>query len=156
MVIMPTATSSRRKTNTRRQISSDIEEDNPTQNRAREDVDDDDEHPRESKSVKKEKKPANKRKQERESQPDRGEDDDEDDSRIDVDNFHDQPLGKADLTKLNGLSMDWAAMGKKIRQNWNVVGDVAVSMADVAEGDEGEKVTNSRRCPRLIYTLMFR
>jgi hypothetical protein len=156
---MPAASYSRRKTNSRRQISSDIEEDNPTQH-TQDNLDDhdDDEPRRVSKSVKKEKKPNIKQRQEPQGHPnhdDQDDEDDEDDSRINVDDFHNQPLGKRDLPKLAGMSSDWSQMAKKIRQNWNVVGDVAISMADVAEEDEGEKASHLRPYRFVFLHLCF-
>ncbi|KAG6866300.1 hypothetical protein C0991_006396 [Blastosporella zonata] len=142
---MPTATFTRKKSN-KRQASSDIEEDRPTQ-RSAEQVDEDDDDPRSRRRanvVKKEKKPvinANRQQiRDDDDEMDNNEDDDDNDNdRIDVDNFSDQPLGKVDVAKLQGLSRDWAAVAEELRPTWNVVGDVAVALADYGEGDD---VTN--------------
>ncbi|KAE9404002.1 hypothetical protein BT96DRAFT_964324 [Gymnopus androsaceus JB14] len=136
---MPSATS-RRRTNPRAQ-SSDIE-DGPTQRSAREDVDEDDEEPQ--RVVKKEKnKAAAKGKgkaRASEAQPDEDDDeDDDDDDRIDVDNFTNQPLIKADVSKMRGLATDWAAMVKTIQRTNTMVAEVAVALADNAESGDGRK-----------------
>lgn len=145
---MAPATSSRRKTHTRRQASSDIEEGQPSQREARDDVMDEDEDgpPRRS-TVKKEKEKKPTKKQERAPVPDAedvgdGAEEDDDDEVIDVDNFANQPLLKQDLTKLTGLSSDWEGISKKIRQGWDAVEQVAISFADVGEGEEAQKVRN--------------
>lgn len=140
---MPTATSSRRKAS-RRQMSSDIEEDRPSQTKSNEQVDDEDEGGSRSRrrptNGVKEKKPIISKQKERDH-VNKGEDgDDDDDGRIDIANFRDQPLGRADVAKLQGISRDWGNMERQVRQNWSVVGDVGVSMAEAAEGDDAEKV----------------
>jgi len=138
---MPTATFSRRNVS-RRQASSDIEQDQPTQKRGREVVDDeDDEEPPRLRvnGVKKEKKATSSRQVTRQSQRDENQDDGEDDDdRIDVDNFHDQALGRVDLPKLLGLSKEWQQMEKQVQQNWNDIVDVAASVADAAEGADAD------------------
>lgn len=144
---MPTASFSRRNAS-RRQASSDIEEDQLTQRRRREAVDDEDEEPRRRMNgVKKEKKASSSRQTARngdnKDDNDNGEDED---GRIDVENFHDQPLSRADLPKLQGLSKDWQQMGKQVQQNWNVIADVAASVADAAEGADAEAVCFSFLC----------
>ncbi|KAF8895410.1 hypothetical protein BD779DRAFT_1499346 [Infundibulicybe gibba] len=135
--------SSRRKP--RRQVSSDIE-DEKTPIHTQEQVDNEDETIEQPRSrsaaarVKREKKPMKNTEQDSESdEAPAAEMDADDDERIDVENFRNQPLRRADLSKLQGLSSDWLHMKKKIRQNWGVIGDVAVSMAETAEGDDGEK-----------------
>ncbi|KAG5648282.1 hypothetical protein DXG03_004852 [Asterophora parasitica] len=146
---MPTATFSRRKS--KRQASSDIEDDRPSQSRHVDQVegDQDDSRLRQrgANGVKKEKKPAITKK--RGSGRDEGnkdavdgdgdDDDDDDDGTIDVDNFHDQPLRRADVAKLQGISRDWNMMDKEVRPNWRVVGDVAVALAETGEGDDMEE-----------------
>ncbi|KAG6917463.1 hypothetical protein DXG01_002440 [Tephrocybe rancida] len=137
---MPTATSTRKRTH-RRQASSDIEEDGPSQSRNDEqvEVDEDDSRTRRrANGVKNEKKSVVAAKQELTRDDDDDEEDDDDDDRIDVDNFSDQPLGKNDVNKLLGYSRDWAGFADQVRPNWNVVGDVAVVLAD-SEGGGIEK-----------------
>lgn len=148
---MPAATFSRRNAS-KRQASSDIEEDQPTQQRAREavdDEDDEDEQPRRRvNGVKKEKKVTSSRTKkppkdddaDEDDEEEEKEDDDDDDDKIDVRNFHDQSLSRADLPKLQGLSKDWQQMEKQVQQNWSVIVDVAASVADAAEGDDAEAV----------------
>lgn len=148
---MPVTTFSRRKNSSRRQNSSDIEEDRPSQSRADEQVDEDedeDDQPRRrTNGVKKEKKPSTSSRRAETARPkdedtdgeaDNGEDDDDD--KIDIANFQDQPIAKADMKKLLGLSQDWNQMEKLIRQHWKVIGEAAVSMAEAAEGNDAEEV----------------
>ena len=143
---MPTATFSRRNAS-RRLASSDIEEDQPIQKKGREVVDDEEDENEQSRrrvnGVKKEKKATSSRQVARQSQKDTNKDDDneeDDNDRIDVDNFHDQPLGRVDLPKLLGLSKEWQQMEKQVQQNWNVIVDVAASVADAAEGADADEV----------------
>ncbi|RDB17908.1 E3 SUMO-protein ligase nse2 [Hypsizygus marmoreus] len=144
---MPVSTFSRRKSS-RRQMSSDIEEDRPSQSRADEQVEEADEGPsrRRTNGVKKEKKPNISRRQERapevngnRDEDDEDDDDDDEDGRIDIANFRDQPLAKTDVVKLQGIARDWNQMEITTRQNWRVVGDVAVAIADAAEGEDAEQ-----------------
>ncbi|KAF5382432.1 hypothetical protein D9615_002959 [Tricholomella constricta] len=137
---MPVAKFSRRKSS-KRQASSDIEDDRPSQSRAADQVEDDEDDSRSRRrtnGIKSEKKPDFSRKKEPkrvEADDEDADDDDDDDGRIDVENFHDQPLRRAEMTKLQGISRDWNMMEKQVRPNWNVVGDVAVALAEVGEGD---------------------
>lgn len=140
---MPVASSSRRRAN--RQPSSDnIEEDNPTQQSTNlDEVDgdeDEDEQPRHTSKRVKQEKTTKKRKVELQQTEDG--DGDDDDGRIDINDLHDQPLDKQDTMKLRGMAEDWSRIRKSIHQPaFNLVKDVAVAMAEVAEGDEGEKVS---------------
>ncbi|KAJ6508918.1 hypothetical protein C8R45DRAFT_1208504 [Mycena sanguinolenta] len=140
---MPVATSSRRRKSAR-QASSDIEEDQPTQGTrvaARDDVDDDEEDaPRRSKKdkvqVKKEvvKKEKGKARQEEEDD----DDDDDEDDRIDIANFADQPLTKADGPKIHGLCKDWQSVEGVMHQPASVISAVAAAIAEV-DGDEAQE-----------------
>ncbi|KAJ6557375.1 hypothetical protein DFH09DRAFT_1262322 [Mycena vulgaris] len=140
---MPVATSSRRRKTTR-QASSDIEEDQSTQGgRAQDEVDDDEDEdkdapPRrvkkEKTAVKKEKGPA--KSQSRREDPEEVED--EDDDRIDIDNFADQPLTKADCAKILGLSKDWMTVEDAMHQPSPIIGRVASAMAEVS-GEEAQE-----------------
>ncbi|KAJ7505425.1 hypothetical protein B0H11DRAFT_1796168 [Mycena galericulata] len=132
---MPVATSRRRKT--ARQASSDIEEDQPTQGgNVRDDVDEDeDDAPQ--RRVKKEKKPGVKKEKEAATQDPEDEEDDEED-RIDIDNFADQPLVKADCQKLSGFSKDWTSVEVVMHQPSDIIARVAASMAEVA-GEEAQE-----------------
>lgn len=142
---MPVASSSRRKSaRSRREPSSDrIEEDYPSQHAGNNDDveggDDEEEQPR--RKVKKEKK-ARKRAQgdsESDNDPPVVEDDDED-NRIDIENFHDQPLDKKEGTKLSGIAQDWEMIRKQIHQgSFALAKDVATSLADVLEGDNANQ-----------------
>ncbi|GLB38458.1 putative zinc-finger of the MIZ type in Nse subunit [Lyophyllum shimeji] len=135
---MPVTTFSHRKSN-KRQASSDIEEDGPSYSRAAAQADDDEHEPqprRQTNGVKKEKKLARKQEPTRDEDDDGAEDDDDDDERIDVDNFRDQPLRRADVNKLQGVSRDWNNFDLQVRPNWNVVGDVAVALAEAGEGSD--------------------
>lgn len=134
-----TATSSRRKATTRAQDDSDIE-DGLTQGTAREDVDEDeDEAPRRAKTEKRILK-GKSRATEAQKTVSNDDDDDDDDERIDVNNFADQPLPKADVQKINGLSSDWQNMVKTIHRSNNMVSGVAVALADNAEGEDAQRV----------------
>lgn len=139
---MPVATSRRRKT--ARQASSDIEEDQPTQGgNVRDDVDDaDDDAPQ--RKVKKEKAAVKKEKGTARPQEDPEEDEDDDDDRIDIDNFADQPLTKADCSKLAGFSKDWAGVEVVMHQPSPIIARVAASMAEVA-GEEAQEVCSFAR-----------
>ncbi|KAJ7147531.1 hypothetical protein C8R43DRAFT_535232 [Mycena crocata] len=136
---MPVATSRRKRAT--RQASSDIEEDQPTQARhARDDVDDEEEdvparRPKKEKpAVKKEKGAA--KGQSRQAQPD--EDDDDDDDRIDIENFADQPLTKADCSKIQGLASDWDSIETALHQPSPIISGVAASMTEAAGEDAQE------------------
>ncbi|KAJ7288421.1 hypothetical protein C8J57DRAFT_1280184 [Mycena rebaudengoi] len=141
---MPVATS-RRKKPARRQASSDIE-DEATQGRtARDEVDEDEDEDDAPSRVKKEKTARQEGKGSCERKigscfPKRSKTmtDDEDD-RIDIDNFADQPLTKADTTKINGLMADWQAVEGAMHQNAAIISHVAVSMAEVSNGEEGQE-----------------
>jgi len=143
--VMPVATFSRRKSTARRQASSDIEEDRPTQQRAGEQVDDEDsedEKPRVHRrpnGVKKEKKGNSLRQVEKTREDgDEHSNGEDDDDRIDVENFQNHPLRRDDLQKLQGLSKDWQQMEESVRKNWGIIGDVATAIAEAAEGDDVE------------------
>jgi hypothetical protein len=151
---MPTATFSRRNAS-RRHASSDIEEDRSPKRRGREamdDEEDEDEQPRRRvNGVKREKKATSSRQAAK--QPEicidkvDYDDDGDDDDKIDVENFHNQPLSRADLPKLQGISNDWQQMERQVQQNWNVIADVATSLADAAEGNDAEAV-----CINLLFS----
>ncbi|KAF8631792.1 hypothetical protein AX17_005007 [Amanita inopinata Kibby_2008] len=140
---MPAASSSRKRLTRRQRVASDIEEDESTQNKpeVKEDVGG------KSRRVKKEKGAVGKRKRVEEEHSDgqhdeeqvEGDDGDENDARIDITNLSDQPLGRAELQKLKGLASDWQVMDKSIQQSWARVREVAVAMAEAAEGPEGEQ-----------------
>ncbi|KAJ7696060.1 hypothetical protein B0H17DRAFT_1008113 [Mycena rosella] len=140
---MPVATSSRRR-KTARQASSDIEEDQPTQKgRAQDDeVDEDDEDDAPpTRPVKKEKAAVKKEKGTAKSQPRREdpEDDEEDeDDRIDIDNFADQALTKADGAKIVGFCKDWNSIEETMHQPSPIISRVASAMAEVA-GEEAQE-----------------
>jgi hypothetical protein len=139
-IIMPVASSSRRRTRITKQSSSDrIEEDNPTQQG--EDVDgDEEEQPKQSTKRAKGKARATSRgalQQETVG----GEDDVEEDEN-DYKNLPDQPLSKSDAAKLKGLALDWSQIRKGIHQpSFNQLRDIAIALADTTEGDEAEGVS---------------
>ncbi|KAJ7601027.1 zinc-finger of the MIZ type in Nse subunit-domain-containing protein [Mycena floridula] len=127
----------------RRQPSFDGIEDAVSQNRTQDDVVDDD---GDEVSVKKEKKSKKSRKatvqvasNDDDDEGNPAPDDDEEDDIIDMENFGDHPLSKADLQKLQGLATDWEQMAKKIEMSLGGPGDVAISMADLADGDQVQK-----------------
>jgi hypothetical protein len=131
-------TSSRRKT--ARQASSDIEEDQPTQARNPRDDVDDDEEDAPQRRVKKEKATVKKEKGKSQARAEDPEDDDEDeDDRIDIENFADQPLTKADCAKILGHAKDWDALEVAMHQSSPIIARVASAMAEVA-GEEAQEV----------------
>ncbi|KAJ6584851.1 hypothetical protein B0H19DRAFT_1015595 [Mycena capillaripes] len=123
---MPVATSRRRKP--ARQVSSDIEEDQATQaGRARDDVDDDEDDA-----------PPRQVKKEKAADPEGDGDDEDEDDRIDIEYFADQPLTKADGTKINGLVKDWLSVEEVMHQPSPIISGVAAAMAEVAGEDAQE------------------
>lgn len=148
---MPVASSSRRKTNTRTRAQPDSDiEDGPSQRSTREDVDDDeDDRPR--RVVKVEKQAAKQKGRASAAQrnqvngnngaaDDDEDDDDDDDDRIDVANFANQPLDRASLLSMTGLAKDWETIKQVVSRGNSMVADVAVALADAAEGEDGGKV----------------
>ncbi|KAG8214475.1 hypothetical protein J3R82DRAFT_9528 [Butyriboletus roseoflavus] len=146
---MPVASKSRhRLRRARRAPSSDHieEEDDPSQRHADavdNDEDSDDVQPaRKTATIKKEKKPKINR---ADTPPVAGpsnanNNDDDDDDRIDIQNFHDQPLDRKEGAKLHGIAQDWEMIRKQIHQSsFRLVKDVAISLAEVMEvGEAGE------------------
>ncbi|KAJ7175756.1 hypothetical protein C8R46DRAFT_989868 [Mycena filopes] len=132
---MPVATSRRRKS--ARQASSDIEEDHATQAPpARDEVDDDDEDAPQRTRVKKEKTTVKKEKGKAKApKAEPEEDESDDDDRIDVENFADQPLTKADCGKIQGLVKDWESVEQLMHQPSPIITNAATAMAEVA-GEE--------------------
>lgn len=155
---MPAATKSRNR-RVRRAPSSDHieEEDDPSQRHA-DDVDNDEDSEgdvqpvRKTTAVKKEKKPRINRGDT--EAPTAGpsnanrNDDDDDDGRIDIQNFHDQPLDRKEGAKLHGIAQDWEMIRKQIHQSsFRLVKDVAISLAEVIEvGEAGEVGAVISRC----------
>ncbi|TFK40601.1 hypothetical protein BDQ12DRAFT_770143 [Crucibulum laeve] len=138
---MPVASSSRRKANTRRMNSSDIEEDTFTQPQADDDVESDHDRPRQSKRPKKEVKNETKAARKQRAVPTKAdandeEEDSNEDERIDVDDFPDQPLRKDQMTMLNNIAKDWLKMEQTIGQHWGALRDVGSAIAETADGDE--------------------
>jgi len=130
---MPAA-SSRRRTH-RRQASSDIEDGQPSQVSARDDVDEDEEEqprpPARTASSKKGKGRAVAQ------APAADEDETE---RIDVTNFGDQPLKKEDILKIGGLARDWQQVVESVAKFGAVFGNVGVSLADASNEETTRKV----------------
>lgn len=146
---MPAASKSRRRYAQRAPSSDHIEEeDNPSQRHA-DDVDNDEDSEgdvqpvRKTATVKKEKKPKINRGDTKASAAGpshSNNNDDGDDDRIDIQNFHDQPLDKKEGAKLHGIAQDWEMIRKQIHESsFRLVKDVAISLADVMEvGDAGD------------------
>jgi hypothetical protein len=137
-ILMPSTASSSRRTRARvskRPSSDDIEEDNPVL--PREDVDDDEEmQPPPPSRKKKGKRPVAADSKE-------GEDSGDDDDDMDLDNFENQPLSKSDGAKLRGLAQDWSQIRKGVHQlSFDQLREIAIAMADTAEGEAAEKVNN--------------
>ncbi|KAJ7043978.1 hypothetical protein C8F04DRAFT_1027764 [Mycena alexandri] len=136
---MPVATSRRRKS--ARQASSDIEEDQATQAApVRDDVDEGEDDALQRTRVKKEKVAVKKEKGKAKAtaSKEEPEEDDDDDDRIDVQNFADQPLTKADCAKINGLATDWLNVEEVMHQHSPFITNAATSMAEVA-GEEAQE-----------------
>lgn len=144
---MPAASKSGRR-RVRRAPSSDHieEEDDPSQRHA-DDVDngedsEDLQPARKTVTVKKEKKPKISRANREASVagPSNANSNDDDDDRIDIQNFHDQPLDRKEGAKLHGIAQDWEMIRKQIHQSsFRLVKDVAISLAEVMEvGEAGE------------------
>lgn len=165
---MPAATKSRLR-RARREPSSDHieEEDDPSQRHA-DDVDNDEDSEgdiqpvRKTTTVKKEKKPRIKRSDTEApvagpSNANRNDDEnDDEDDRIDIQNFHDQPLDRKEGAKLHGIAQDWEMIRKQIHQSsFRLVKDVAISLAEVMEvGESGEVgVVISRRFVINVYSV---
>ncbi|KAF5389208.1 hypothetical protein D9757_003477 [Collybiopsis confluens] len=145
--VMPVASSSaRRKPNTRTRVQPDSDiEDGPSQRSAREEVDDDeDDEPRRVVAVAKEATKGKGRTsvvQKNQANDDNGDalDDDDDNDKIDIANFADQPLDRTNLLSMRGLAKDWETIKQVVGRGNSMVGDVAVALADAAEGDDGGK-----------------
>ena len=146
---MPAATKSRRR-RPQRALSSDIEEEDIPSQRHADEVDNDEDSEEDAQpvrkkvTVKKEKKPKTERGEALApvAGPSRlrnNDDEDDDDGRIDIENFHDQPLDRKEGAKLHGIAQDWELIRKQIHQSsFRLVKDVAISLADVMEvGDTG-------------------
>ncbi|KAF7346187.1 E3 SUMO-protein ligase nse2 [Mycena sanguinolenta] len=138
---MPVATSSRRRKSAR-QASSDIEEDQPTQGTraaARDDVDEEEEDaPRRSKKDKVQVKKEAVKKEKGKARQEEDDDEDDEDDRIDIANFADQPLTKADGPKIVGLSKDWQSVEGVMHQPASIISAVAAAIAEV-DGDEAQE-----------------
>ncbi|KAJ7095970.1 hypothetical protein B0H15DRAFT_946513 [Mycena belliarum] len=139
---MPVATSRRKKS--ARQASSDIEEDQPTQGKQPLDDVDDDEEDAPSRRVKKE-KPGVKREKGKARKEDLEEDEEDEDDRIDIANFADQPLTKADCGKIQGLVKDWDGIEEVMHQPSPIIARVASAMAEVAGEEAQEGLTELDR-----------
>lgn len=120
---MPVAGPSRRISRRNEPSQDDIENSN-SQPRAQDPVEEDDEddvRPRKSK-VKKEKT-------------------DLQDCESILESLGNPPLDSSSLAKLNGIANDWAALRNGPHRNaFDLIVDVAPSLAEFAEGDEGKKV----------------
>lgn len=146
---MPAASSSRRKAPSRRRNSEDIEMDRPTQDQV-DNVESDGDAPRPS--GKRGGKQASKNKsraQEPEREGGSAQGEESDDERIDVSNFTDQPITKANAQFILGMANDWTTCDKVIRQHWSLLNDIGVALADAADGDEEPEV-------RYIQALAFK
>lgn len=144
----------------RRASSSDhIEEEEDPSQRHADDVDNEEESEedvqpvRKTTTVKMEKKPKINRSGTEPpaagpSNANHNDDDDDDDGRIDIQNFHDQPLDRKEGAKLHGIAQDWEMIRKQIHQgSFRLVKDVAVSLAEVMEvGEAGEVGAVIPRC----------
>ncbi|KAG2155841.1 uncharacterized protein EDB93DRAFT_1128476 [Suillus bovinus] len=141
---MPASSSRRKSTRSRREPSSDrIEEEYPSQHAGNNDDveggDDEEEQPRRKVKQENKAKKRARRDSESDNDPPAVVDDDED-NRIDVENFHDQPLDKKEGAKLSGIAQDWEMIRKQIHQgSFSLAKEVATSLADVLEGDDANQ-----------------
>ncbi|KAJ7644044.1 hypothetical protein FB45DRAFT_896753, partial [Roridomyces roridus] len=137
---MPVPTSRRKRA--ARQASSDIDEEaQDTQPRHAQDDDVDDDVDNASQPAKKEKKPAVKKEKgkapaAKEQKPQLEEDSDSDDA-IDIEDFPEQPLDKADCAKIQGFAKDWASVEEVMHNPAHSIAHAAASLAEVA-GEEAE------------------
>jgi hypothetical protein len=150
---MPVARSTRR---TRaRELSSDhIEEEEHSQHHRRDSVQDDEEEQprRKSRQVKKEKptltKGKGKGKVQNVPEDDDGGEGDNAASRIDVDNFHDQPLNRSDVNRLAGLAKDWETTRKGFHaSSFRMMNDIGAALAEVDEEDKVVRKSFHARSP---------
>jgi E3 SUMO-protein ligase NSE2 len=156
---MPVASSSRRKGAVRAKIQpslEDIEEDNRTQ---RDDpVDDEDEAPFHlGKREKKEKKPTLTKGKGRASENAMEEDDEGEDDGMDYENLPMAPLSKADAVKLGGYAADWRQIRDTIhQQTFTKLRDMAIAMAETAEGEAEEVIILARCFTIVVYVGQLR
>ncbi|KAK7056722.1 hypothetical protein VNI00_002439 [Paramarasmius palmivorus] len=139
---MAIGSSSRRKSS-RREPTSDIDEDVATQRNRREEVDDDDEERSQRAPVKQEKRAKGKGRA-REPEPEEqdvnmDQDDSDEDELIDVENFPDQPLSKDSFRKLDGLAADWKTMADTISTSSHAIESIALGLAEASDGDTVQK-----------------
>ncbi|KAI5122435.1 hypothetical protein M0805_008748 [Coniferiporia weirii] len=58
---------------------------------------------------------------------------------IDIENFQDQPLSKADSSKVTAIASDWQTILRNVQGTaFKVAAEVAVAMAEAGEGKDGE------------------
>lgn len=106
-------------------------------------VDEEEEQPRRgAKAVKVEKNKVKRKVSEN------GNADEDDDADIDpLEELGDQPLDKAQAQKIHGYAQDWDMIRKSRHVHfYGVVKDVATSLAEFAEGDKAEKVSELSYC----------
>lgn len=129
---MPAASSSRNRR--RRAPSSDaIEEDRPSQNHGDEDLND-------AEAEAPVAKPSRSTKKRTQPEPQANEDGDDVFPDI-LANFQDQPLGRAELRGVGGVSEDWGMVRRQVHAMFfNLMNDVGANLAEFAEGEKGEKV----------------
>ncbi|THH01561.1 hypothetical protein EW026_g1173 [Hermanssonia centrifuga] len=138
---MPVASSSRRGRRLRREPSDVIEEDGPSQVQAAltEDIVEEDEeqeeHPRQV-AV----RGNGTRRVQREAEV---EEQAEEDNELDLNplaDFGEQPLDKAQATRIGGIASDWNSIRTQIHGNsYALVRDVAASIAEFTDGEKGDK-----------------
>lgn len=137
---MPAASSTRiRRGRQNRELSTDaIEEGGSSRNATQDEVMEDDEAPR--------RKTKGKGRAERDQTIAIDEENEEEDPLEDI---SDQPLGKGQLQRLLGLGADWDMIRTRIHHtSFGLVKDVASSLSEFADGEQGEKV--SSLCERTI------
>ncbi|KAL0580992.1 hypothetical protein V5O48_000986 [Marasmius crinis-equi] len=149
---MAIASSSRRKAS-RREPTSDIDEDAPADNsrmQVDDDVDEEEDEEEQSrrttkKGVKQTQKASTKGKgraetDEEDEDGENHDDDEDDDSVIDVENFPDHPLEKSiGIEKLKGFSSEWNQLANAIEGAESAVEAIALALAESIDGDAAEK-----------------
>ncbi|KAI3607520.1 hypothetical protein WG66_005004 [Moniliophthora roreri] len=135
------AGTSRRKSS-RREPTSDIDEDPAPRRNRREEVDTDEEEQSQRARAKEKRSKGKARAQEPE--PERqdvnmNQEESDDDVQIDVENFPDQALQQDGYRKLDGLASDWKTMADTIKNSSHAIENIAMGLAEASEGESVQK-----------------
>lgn len=135
----------------RRQPSEDnIEDGDPTQRSRSEDVEDAEEaqparvRSRKSSGLSKAEKAKGKKRvssSRRDEEEQESDQDEDEDTGIDIENFRDQKLSRADATKIVAMSDDFKSMLRTMRRStFPLIEDIAVALAEAGENRDGGEV----------------